>query len=169
MKDIKNTFLVAIDSSEASFKAVRYVAGLLTGRRDIIIDLLHMLPPLPPSLLEFGGSEDPSQEAKGEVELHGRQDEWVKEQCAQAEPLFKQASGILEEAGVPARCIRSRYCTCAHRQEMVRSIIDAAKANHCGTIIVGRTAFHGLHKLFGHHVSDQLIHHCRDLTVWVVE
>lgn len=150
-------------------KVVNYVGSLMGGRTDVRIFIWHMLAPLPPELLEFGGSENPAEEESKELELHGLQADWVGKQRRTAGLLFEQARERLVQAGVPAESVHSRDCTCVHSQEMVPGILNAAKANHCGTIVVGRHAFHGWRKLFGHHVSDQLISRCRDLTIWVVE
>jgi nucleotide-binding universal stress UspA family protein len=169
MSGTKHTFLVAIDDSEASLKAVGYVGSMMGDRSGVTVDLWHMLPPLPPDLLEFGGAENPVEGKAEEAEIHALQEDWVRDQRRKAEPLFEQATKLLAQTGLPAECIRCDHGMCAHPQEMVQGIINAAKANHCDTIVVGRHAFHGWHKLFGHHVSDRLIRRCRDLTIWVVE
>lgn len=169
MKKHAHTLLVAIDDSDASLKAVSYVGSMMGGRMDVTIYLWHMLSPLPPELLEFGGTENPVEELSKETEIHGRQEIWVRDQRRKAEPLFEQARKTLARAGLPAASIHCNHGACAHAQETVPGILDAAKANHCDTIVVGRHAFHGWHKLFGHHVSDQLASRCRDLTLWVVE
>ncbi|MBX3334092.1 MAG: STAS/SEC14 domain-containing protein [Nitrospira sp.] len=52
-------FLIAVDESAASLKAVSYVSQILRGRTDVHVRLLRVLPPIPPGLLEFGGAEHP--------------------------------------------------------------------------------------------------------------
>ena len=56
--------LVAVDDSKASMRAVSYVASIIQARRKYAVCLLHVLRPLPPELMEFGGSEDPEEEEK---------------------------------------------------------------------------------------------------------
>ena len=47
--------LLVIDDSPSCVNAVKYTAKMLGHRRGFRIHLLHLLPPLPPELLEFGG------------------------------------------------------------------------------------------------------------------
>jgi hypothetical protein len=51
----------------------------------------------------------------------------------------------------------------------IMSILEAAHARHCGTVVVGRKSYHGLTALVTSHVSDELISQGEGLTVWVVE
>lgn len=55
-----DTSLIAIDDSDASRRAVKYVSKFVGRRKGFRICLVHVLRPLPPALLEHGGSEDPS-------------------------------------------------------------------------------------------------------------
>jgi len=165
----KRNILIALDDSEASLKAVKYVADLIGGVADLSIYLVHVLPPLPPDLLEFGGAEDPHQEARMESRLHQEQAVWAKEECDKVRPLFQRAKDILLRAGVKKEAIQPHHCLSVNRWELARNIMEAAEARNCETIVVGRRAFHGLHKLLGHHVSDHLLRKCEGLTIWVVE
>src|SRR5438093_9703499 len=56
--------LIAVDDSEASYRAVTYVGSIIGGCEGFRVCLLHALSPLPRELLEFGGSEDPQQEER---------------------------------------------------------------------------------------------------------
>jgi hypothetical protein len=59
--------LIAVDDSEAPYRAVTYVGSIISGCEGFRVCLLHALPPLPRELLEFGGSEDPQQEEREET------------------------------------------------------------------------------------------------------
>jgi len=48
-------------------------------------------------------------------------------------------------------------------------ILEAARARHYGTVVVGRESFRGLKALLTSHVGDTLMRQAHDLTVWVVE
>ncbi len=47
--------LVMVDESPGTKRSVAYVARMIGGLRGFHVYLLHLLPPLPPELLEFGG------------------------------------------------------------------------------------------------------------------
>ena len=59
---VDSRLLVIVDDSVASKRAVRYVGKFVGKRRGFRIRLVHVLPSLPPELLEYGGS-NPAGEA----------------------------------------------------------------------------------------------------------
>src|SRR5215470_3043291 len=87
--------LIAVDDSEASYRAVAYVGSLLRGGEGFRVCLVHALPPLPREVLEFGGSEDPQQEDREEMQLQTAQDRWIEAVAQAAEPVFTRAKQIL--------------------------------------------------------------------------
>src|SRR5262249_8802782 len=100
--------LIAVDDAEASYRAVAYVGGLLSGCAGFRVCLLHALPPLPRELLEFGGSEDPQHEERAETRLHTAQARWSEAVAQAAEPVFTRAKQILHAARVPADAVETQ-------------------------------------------------------------
>ena len=47
-------------------------------------------------------------------------------------------------------------------------MLEVARAQQCGTVVVGRESLHGLQALVQSHVSDTLLRQRHDLTVWDV-
>ena len=74
---VNTRLLVVLDDSAASRSAVKYVGKFVGKRRRFRICLVHVLPPLPPELLEHGGSEDPAKEARLEADLKAEQQLWI--------------------------------------------------------------------------------------------
>lgn len=167
--DTNKRMLIAVDDSEASHRAVDYVATMLGGRRGFHVLLLHVLPPFPPELLEFGGSEDPEVEAQKEAEIRNEQIGWIAQAKQAAQPVLEKAVSILREARVPARAISTQFATSIGGQDVVTNILETAKVDNCATIIVGRESFTGLQRVFTHHVADELIRRGHGYTIWVVE
>jgi nucleotide-binding universal stress UspA family protein len=167
--DTNKRMLVAVDGSEASHRAVGYVAAMIGGRRGFHIRLLHVLPPFPPELLEFGGSENPEVEAQKEAELRKEQAEWLDRAKQADQPMLEQAVSILRQARIPARAVDTQFATSISGQDLITNILEAAKADNCATIVVGRELFTGLQRVFEHHVADELIRRGHGYTIWVVE
>jgi nucleotide-binding universal stress UspA family protein len=161
--------LIAIDDSDASYRAVTYVGSIIGGREDFRVCLLHALPPLPRELLEFGGASDPQQEEQAEACIHTEQARWLEAVGQAAEPVFTRAKGILHEAHVPADAVDTQIVDTVNTQDTVLDILEAARAQQWGTVVVGRESFHGLKALVTSHVGDTLIRQAQGLTVWVVE
>lgn len=80
--------LIAVDDSEASYRAVTYVGSIMRGGEGFRVCLLHALPPLPRELLEFGGSGDPQHEEREEMHLHTEQARWSEAAAQAGEPVF---------------------------------------------------------------------------------
>jgi nucleotide-binding universal stress UspA family protein len=154
--------LIAVDDSEASYRAVTYVGSIMRGGEGFRVCLLHALPPLPRELLEFGGSGDPQHEEREEMHLHTEQARW-------SEPVFTRAKQILHAAHVPADAVETQIVDTVNTQDIVLDILETAHARHCGTVVVGRQAHHGLKALLTSHVSDALISQGEGLAIWVVE
>ncbi len=161
--------LIAVDDSEASYRAVAYVGSIMRGCEGFRVCLLHALPPLPREFLEFGGSEDPQQEEREETRLQTEQARWIEAVAQAAEPVFTRAKHILHAARVPEDAVETQMVDTVNTQDIVLNILETAHARHCGTVVVGRQAHHGLKALLTSHVSDALISQGEGLAIWVVE
>jgi nucleotide-binding universal stress UspA family protein len=161
--------LVAVDGSEASDRAVSYVAQVVDGRSGFRILLLHVPASMPPQLLEFGGAEVPAREERAEAELSTARAAWVEEMAKAAQPIFARAKTRLGEAHIAEGDVESVLVTPSAEQSLETSILTAARTHECGTVVVGREAFPWLKELFQSHVADKLIRQADDLTLWIVQ
>jgi nucleotide-binding universal stress UspA family protein len=160
-----HNFLIAVDDSEATARAVTYVASIVGRRRDVRLHLFHVAP-IPPVFMEFGGSEDVQVEESHEAEL-------VKsclvylEDLAQA--VFARAQAILDRAGVPGGAVETHFLTTVDGEDLIQNLLEAARTNACDTIVAGRQSHSWLRELVRHHVADELVRQGEGFTVWVVE
>jgi nucleotide-binding universal stress UspA family protein len=161
--------LIAVDESDASYRAVTYVGSIIGGGEGFRVCLLHALPPLPRELLEFGGSEDPQREEQEEACLKADQARWIEAVRQAAEPVFTRAQQILHEAHVPEEAVETQIVDTVNTEDTVLDILETAHARHCSTVVVGRKTYHGLKALVTSHVSDELISKGEGLAIWVVE
>lgn len=161
--------LVAVDDSEASNRAVTYVAEMLGRRRGFGVLLAHVLPPVPPEFREFGGSEDPDKERQLTAELHAARAHWIEAVQRAAQPVLERAKAILRDAHVPASAIDTHCAPEMSGKDVMADILQVAQQHNCNTIVVGRESLLGLQKLIQPHVADALIHRGRGMTIWVVE
>lgn len=163
-----NKILLAIEDSEASMKAVAYVAEMMRGHEAIHICLFHALPPIPPRLLEFGGTEDPQKEQVLRTELKSVQTEWIEKAKDAVQPSMTRAQAILQDHGVSQGQISTHFSHTIHKLDIVRVILNAAEQFHCGTVVVGRHRLPWLQELFHHHTGQGLVEQGQELSVWVV-
>lgn len=161
--------LVGVDDSEATMRALHYLAAILEGRRDFSVCLLHVLPPIPPELLEFGGAEDPEAERQLSEELKQAQAQWLEEAKQAAEPIMLRAQRILTDRGIAPDQIEIDFAEAIHRPDIPQRLLDAAALHHCGTIVVGRESFPLLQELVQRHVGEELVRKGQGVAIWVVE
>ena len=160
--------LIAIDETEASLQAVRYVSRMVSKREDTAIYLFHVLPPIPPKFLESGGTEDPVKEQRLSTELKKAQSEWIAQaKVAASEPL-EIAQKILTDDGLSPAQISPLFSSSIHRPNVVREVVEAAAKHQCSTIVVGRNRLPSVQELFYRHTGEELVEVARDFCVWVV-
>jgi nucleotide-binding universal stress UspA family protein len=167
--DQRDKILIAVDDTEASLKAVAYVACMMSGRKNLHVRLFHVLPSIPPELLEYGGTEDPRKEAQLSSELRTAQDEWVAQAKRSAQTSIESALVLLIDHGLLAENVSSEFSTSVHKPEVVRDILEAAHQWACGTIVTGRHSLPWAQELFHRHVGQQLVQQAAGFAVWVVE
>lgn len=166
---LDKNILVSVDDSDASTRAVRYVADMIGDREGFRIRLFHVLPPLPPDLLEFGGTENPKVERSLDRSIEAKRDEWLDAAQKATQPVFDRAKSILENAGVPSESLETQFGISVIEGDVVTDILDEARENDFGTIVAGRHSFSALKELFQHHLADELVRHGQGMTLWVVE
>ena len=167
---MRNTkLLVVIDESQASKRAVSYVAGIIGGRRGFKVCLAHTLPEIPPHLTEHGGAEDPSEEEKLERELHSDQNQWLVAAKKKAQPVLAGARAVLRKVGLTASSIEERYFEPAEGRARGGEILELASERRCDTIVVGSESLSRWRQLLGNDPVEELLRRGKGFTVWVVE
>jgi nucleotide-binding universal stress UspA family protein len=148
-----HNLLIAVDDSEATARAVTYVASIIGRHRHVRLHLWHVAPSLP-ELLEFGGSERVQVEENREAEL-AESRLGCLEDLAQA--VFAQARAILDHTGIPVEAVEAHFLTTIDGEDLIQNLLEAARTNACDTIVVGRQSHSWLRELVQHHIADELV------------
>ena len=162
------TFLIGVDDSESTIRSVSYVAEMIAPQRGFHIVLLHVLPPIPPEYLEFGGSENPETEQRLTQELKQEQAQWIEQAKEAAKPLFDRIKGIFLRVGISGNTITTVFVESIHRPDLVRELLETAHKQNCGTIVVGRESYPSFKEFFHHHVGEGLVQQGQGFAVWVI-
>ena len=162
-------FLVVHDDSAASRRAVEYVGKFVGKRAEFRICLVHVLPPLPPALLEHGGSEDPAKEAQMEVDLKSEQHRWISIAKKTSQKGLDQARATLREAGIPAGAVQALFCESGEGPDTADAILNMTRECNCRTVVVGRQSVSWLHELFSQELSEELLRRGKGFCVWAIE
>jgi hypothetical protein len=107
---VDTRLLIVLDDSVASRCAVKYVIKFVRKRRRFRIFLVHVLPPLPPALLEHGGSEDPAKEAQLEVDLKAEQHRWILDAKKTSQKSLDEACAALRKVGMSSGAVQALFC-----------------------------------------------------------
>ena len=161
--------LIAIDDSKTTEHALHHVMRRIDRNPRVQILLLHVAGPIPPKLLEFGGSEDPEEEAERSAQLKAAQAQWQQQAEQAAQPLFAKARGILRPVHLPDEAIETQTYPLLPGQDLGTVILDAAQATACDTVVVGRSSFTWWQALSQQHVADTLEQADHELTLWIVD
>lgn len=153
--------LVVIDESQASTRAVSYLAGIIRRRRRFKACLAHALPEIPAHLIEYDGAENPSEEEKLESELHSDHNQWIVAARKKPQPILVRARALLRKIGLTAGAIDVRYCDPAAPGDKILEL--ARRKRH--TIVAGSESRH----LLGNDPVEELLRRGKGSTVWVVE
>ncbi len=174
MIDAAQTFqtaslLLVLDESSDSKRAIQYAGSLLGGRRGFRVELLRLLPPLPPELLEFGGAENPARERQLEAQLRRQQYEWIAAAEAGAQPALERALQQLRQAGLPRSSLGWSFSHPTDARDAARAVLEMAKAKHCRTVVLGHQSHSWFRGLGGGHLAEQILRQARGISLWVVQ
>ena len=166
----KKTILVALDDSEASQRVLSDTAAQAKAADGPQLLLCHVLPPMPPQLLESRGGESPDEERRVEAAQEKEQVRWTAQQTRAGERMLEDGRRQLTALGVPATRIRTQLVEPAHTHLGVAdAILKAAREAHCDTIVVGRHAFSALREMLHTHLADVLQENAQGLEVRIVD
>ena len=163
------SLLLVIDDSPSCVNAVKYTAKMLGHRRGFRIHLLHLLPPLPPELLEFGGSENPRKERQLEAELRREQQEWIASAQKSAGPTLDTSAKLLHQAGIPNRNVIREFSYPTEPRDAARTVLDQADADRCRTVVLAHRAHSWFRELVGADLAEQILRLAHGVSVWVVQ
>lgn len=161
--------LIVLDGSATSKRAVKYAASLVGRRRGFRLCLVHVLPPLPARLLEHGGAENPTREARLEVDLKAEQQRWISAAKNTSQKDLDNARLTLRKAGIPANSIQTLFCDPDEGRNAADDILAMASGCKCSTIVVGRQSVSWFHELFSQELPEELLRRGKGFSIWVIE
>lgn len=169
MKTTK-TILVALDDSDVSERVLSYAAEQAGNSNEVHLLLCHVLPPMPPQLLESRGAEDPDEERRIENLQQKDQSRWTAKQSVVSKRVLENGKRRLQTLGVPPPRIHTTLVEPADAHgEVAETILKTAKEMHCDVIVVGRQAFSALREMLHTHLADVLQANASGLDVRIVD
>lgn len=153
--------LIAMDESENSMKAVRYVADTVNPKA-VEVTLFSVLPEAPGTGLEKEPSLHPVFASKM-LELKGLTEEKRK----MMESVTALARKVLEEAGIPDNKVIVKIQV--KKVGIARDIMLEAQEGKYNAIVVGRRGVSAIKEFMFGSISNKVVSFARNCTVWVVD
>lgn len=150
--------LVAVDDTDASRRAVRYVGFLAGLIDDLHTTLLHVPPEATPFAADAAARGRP-QDGSG---LKPLEDAQADASAAVLQPFHKK----LEETGV--RADRIQAVSRPAKGGVAKTILDYGYENRCDAIVAGRRGLSAIKTAFLGSVSAALFEHAFALPIWIV-
>lgn len=159
--------LLAIDGSEASNKAVRFV-GHVFGRGQragVDVTLFHVVDSLPEFVLDRADSQ--------ETFRHVAQ-EWFEHSRQAGEALLERQKQALIDDGIPAEAIHTKLeikqgLPEARKVVAALAIIDQMQRGDYQVVCVGRRGTSATAGQFPGSVAEKVLREAQGRTVWVVD
>jgi len=145
-------FLIAVDESESSKRAVLYVADIVGGFPGFAVTLLSII--AEPDEDFFDSEEE--------------QAAWTKEKLEAANRLLENYRQIMIQAGFPPEKVRIRSCV-GEERSFAEAILDTRCDLSCCTVVVGRHHKSKTEEFLFGSTSTRLIREAKNCAVWVIE
>jgi nucleotide-binding universal stress UspA family protein len=146
-----NKILIAIDGSETSERAVRYVGKVAPLINSVQICLLHVYPEPPPDHYTKGGRLDAYRRKRNKV----------------AKMVLKEAAFVLENMGVDQEVVTTRFCM-AEGKTISDVVLEVQAEGGFGTVVAGKRGVSKAEEFLFGSISNALARHSKNFTSWIV-
>ncbi len=144
-------FLIALDETETSLKAVEYVGRMTQSLANVSICLLHIYPEPPPDYSHSGGSLN-AYKATREI---------------RAEEIFVQAEQILINGGISLESV-SRDVHMAEGKTISQAVLEVQKKGGYGTVVTGKRGVSKAEEFLFGSISNALARYSHGFVAWIV-
>ncbi len=148
---VREKILIAVDETDTSMYALRYVAQVVAAMKKMSICLLHIYPEPPPDYYLKGGTLSAYKE----------------NQNAKAERVFSQGMTILTDAGVSKERISTdnRF---TENKTISEELLAVRSEGDFGTVVVGKRGVSRTEEFLFGSISNALAQHSVNFTTWIV-
>ncbi|MBT8406919.1 MAG: universal stress protein [Deltaproteobacteria bacterium] len=153
-KVTSNRVLVAVDSSDNALRAVDHVGFMLAGT-DNPVTLFHTMRHLRRFVPQEVLDEAPELE-----EL------WKTKAGQEIKPFMNKAKEMLLKAGLNESQITTKVVDGS--RSAASDILDEARNDGYGTIVMGRRGLSGVKEFFMGSVSNKVLQNCAGMAAWIV-
>jgi len=162
--------LLAVDKSDASIKAVRFVGNMFGGdtRNDVSVTILHVIESLPDFLVQRCADTEAAS-AYREVAQ-----EWTANDREAAERLLAEQKQVLVDAGLAEASVQTLVVEKEARPNTEKvvaalAIIEEMQRGSYAVVCLGRRSTSPVGSVFLGSVAEKVLREAHGKTVWVVD
>lgn len=163
---MKAKILLALDGSEPSMNATRYVANLFGNQPDVSVTLYHVFSPASPSPPHTGNLWI-SVEAKSE--LQRRKVSWADAEKAIESQIFEPARVIFKRAGFRDEQIETKCCVQRNESDVAHEILEECETGGYDTVVMGKRGLSRIRVFLTGSVTEKVVRHAKGHAVWIIE
>jgi len=149
---LNKNFLIAVDDSDNSRRAVQYVGYLLGHMKGVHVTLLHIIP-------------EPEEDYFPEDE---QKRQWLEKYREKLDAILDEYGRMLVADGFTEDAVEKRL-TLRYCPSMAECILAERDERQYATIVVGRQGLSRKEEFLFGSISSKIVNHARRCTVWVVE
>jgi nucleotide-binding universal stress UspA family protein len=149
---LNKNFLIAVDDSDNSRRAVQYVGYLLGHMKGVHVTLLHVIP-------------EPEEDYFPEDE---QKRQWLKKYREKLDAILDEYGRMLVADGFTEDAVEKRL-TLRYCPSMAECILAERDERQYATIVVGRQGLSRKEEFLFGSISSKIVNHAHHCTVWVVE
>ncbi len=150
MNDWK-TILIAVDDTPTSDKGLEYAGKIIGKLPGVRVCLLHVYPEPPPDYYSSGKTLG----------------DYTEQQEAKAAVLIERCREMLIASGIDRAEITDNI-SMAEQKTISEKILEVQQQGSFGTVVVGRRGVTKAEEFLFGSISNALVHHVHNCTVWVV-
>ncbi|MBI5590121.1 MAG: universal stress protein [Deltaproteobacteria bacterium] len=150
--EVNRNILIAVDASENSRRAVRYVADMLGGMKGFKATVLHVI-------------REPEED---EFPAQGEKEKWYHAHRQHMDRMLEEYRGMLIDAGFAPGDVSTRS-TLRYCPSMADCILAERDTLEYATLVVGRKGISRKEEFLFGSISGKIVRTARNCTVWVVE
>lgn len=161
--DNAGKIIIGVDFSEGAMRAVEHVAQTFSKGFSLKnICLFHAIRGISPERGKITRAFAPLELQQPQMKITGE----VRQLKEKMQSVFEKAQSILESSGIPANIITTKIvCGVSSR---ALSIVEYARQENFGTVVLGRRGLSRLKEFFMGRVSTKVISMVHYRTVWIV-
>jgi nucleotide-binding universal stress UspA family protein len=155
--------LLAVEGVQDGLVLTRYAGAYFGSIPGLKFNLLHLIPPVPPSLWDDGHILSPEERKNRKGHIEKWRSEWMK----QAEKYMAKGRDSLVQKGVPSENVTTTILPT--RESVTSDLLHEIEYNHYEIVLIGKKSFHKKTPYLLGNRANTLLHKTRGVILCMLD